>query len=83
VIREHVGHLHGAIDEQSLGVRGAITVLALLSLPLFGTAVRTLGEALGLGRLVLPLLVLAHVPVVVALIALWSIGCDVCRGEST
>lgn len=83
VIREHVRHLHHAIDDQSLPIRGAITVAALLSLPLFGTAVRALGSALGLGSLVLPLLVTAHVPVVVALIAVWSIGCDVCRpGDS-
>jgi len=83
MIREHVHHLHHAIDDQSLPVRGAITLGALLALPLFGTAVRTLGSALGLGRLVLPLLVLAHVPVVVALIAVWSIGCDVCRTEGS
>jgi len=60
-------------------IRLLITVGALLSLPLLGTAVRTLGSALGLGVLTIPLLVLAHVPVVVALIAAWSIGCDVCR----
>ncbi|WP_121823094.1 hypothetical protein [Halostella salina] len=83
MIREHVHHLHHAIDDQSLPVRGAITLGALLALPLFGTAVRTLGSALGLGRLVFPLLVLAHVPVVVALIAVWSIGCDVCRTEGS
>jgi len=83
MIREHVRHIHHAIDGQSLSVRVAITVGALVSLPMFGTAVRTLGSALGLGRLVLPLLVLAHVPVVVALIAVWSIGCDVCRPEGS
>lgn len=79
MIRDHIGHIRATIDRQSLAVRGAITVGALLALPVFGTVVRTLGEAFGLGRLVLPLLVLAHVPVVVALIAVWSIGCDVCR----
>jgi hypothetical protein len=84
VIRNHLRHLHHAIDAQSLPVRAAITLVALASLPLFGTGVRALGSALGLGRLVLPLLVVAHVPAVVALIAVWSIGCDVCRpGGST
>jgi len=83
MIREHVRHLHGAVDDQTLAIRAVITVVALLSLPVFGTAVRALGEALGLGRLVLPLLVVAHVPVVVALIALWSIGCEVCRSEGS
>lgn len=79
MIRDHVRHLHHVIDDQSVPVRGGITFVALLSLPILGTAVRTLGTALSLGRAVLPLLVLAHVPVVVALLALWSIGCDVCR----
>jgi hypothetical protein len=79
VIREHLRHLHHAIDDRSLAVRGAITVAAVLSLPVFGAGVRALGDALGLGRLVLPLLVLAHVPAVVALIAVWSLGCDLCR----
>lgn len=51
---------------------------ALATLPVFGTTVRTLGRTLDLGNFVLPLLVLAHVPVVVAAIAVWSIGCDVC-----
>jgi len=82
VIRDHISHIHSAIDDQPLRIRSVITLLALLALPVFGTAVRTLGETLGLGGLVLPLLVLAHVPVAVALIALWSIGCEVCRGES-
>ncbi|WP_436928730.1 hypothetical protein [Halosimplex halobium] len=81
MIRDHVRHLHRAIDEQSLPLRGVITLAALASLPVFGTAVRGLGAALDLGRLVLPLLVLAHVPVVVALVAVWSIGCDVCRSD--
>jgi len=83
VIRDHVRHLHHVIDGQSILIRAGITLAALLSLPVFGTAVRTLGSALELGRLVLPLLVLAHVPVVVALIAVWSIGCDVCRTEGS
>jgi len=81
VIREHVGHLHGAIDDRSLPIRLAITLGALASLPLLGTAVRRLGAALELGALTLPLLALAHVPVVVALVGVWSIGCEVCRGE--
>ncbi|AUV83989.1 hypothetical protein C2R22_13290 [Salinigranum rubrum] len=71
------------MDNRSLPMRGAITVVALLSLPLVGTAVRTLRSMRGLGRLVLPLLVLAHVPAVIALIAGWSIGCNICRTEET
>lgn len=83
MIRDHVHHIHEAIDSRSLPIRGAITVAALLSLPLFGTGVRTLGNMLDLGQLVLPLLALAHVPAVIALIAVWSIGCDVCRTEGS
>lgn len=81
MIRDHVHHVHNAIDDQPVTIRVAITLVALVSLPVFGTAVRALGETLGLGQLVLPLLVVAHVPAVVALIAVWSIGCDVCRTE--
>jgi hypothetical protein len=81
MIRNHLRHIHHTIDDQSLQIRGAITIVAILSLPVFGTGVRALGSALGLGQLVLPLLVLAHVPVVIALIAIWSIGCDICRTE--
>lgn len=83
MIRDHIHHIHHAIDDQSLAIRGGITLVALLSLPLFGTGVRALGDALGLGRLVLPLLVMAHVPVVFALIAVWSIGCEVCRTDES
>jgi uncharacterized membrane protein YdfJ with MMPL/SSD domain len=83
MIRNHVRHIHNTIDNRSLPIRGVITVVALLSLPLVGTAVRTLGSVLNLGRLVLPLLVLAHIPAVIALIAVWSIGCDICRTEGT
>lgn len=79
MIREHVLHIRTAVDQRSVPTRVGITVLALLSLPLLGTAVRTVGRALELGWMTAPLLVVAHVPVVVALIALWSIGCDVCR----
>ncbi len=81
VIREHIGHLHHVIDDTSLLLRLVITVAALLSLPLLGTGVRALGSALGLGVLTVPLLAVAHVPVVIALIAIWSIGCEVCRSE--
>jgi len=81
VIREHVGHLHRAIDGRSLPIRLAITLAALLSVPLLGTAVRRLGAALELGALALPLLAVAHVPAVVALVGVWSVGCDVCGGS--
>jgi hypothetical protein len=83
MIREHVSYLHRAVDRQSLPVRGVMTILALLSLPVLGTTARSLNDALGLGRYVLPLLVLAHVPAVIALLAVWSIGCDVCRSEGS
>lgn len=79
MIRTHVRHLHDEIDDRSLAVRVAITVGALAALPLLGTAVRRLGAALDLGVFTLPLLAVAHVPVVVALLAVGSIGCDVCR----
>jgi hypothetical protein len=78
MIREHVGHLRRAIDDQSLPTRLGITLGALLALPLLGTGVRTLASTLGLGWLTLPLLAVAHVPVVVVLIGVWSIGCDLC-----
>jgi hypothetical protein len=74
VIREHVGRLRRAIDERSLTARLGITLGALLALPLLGTGVRTLGSALGLGRATVPLLVVAHVPAVIALLGAWSIG---------
>jgi hypothetical protein len=80
MIREHVGHLRRAIDDQSLPVRLGITLGALLSLPLLGTAVRAAGGALGLGWLTVPLLAVAHLPVVIVLLGVWSIGCDVCSG---
>jgi len=79
MIREHIGHLRHIIDDQSLLIRLGITLAALLALPLLGTGVRTLGSALGLGWLTLPSLAIVHVPVVVAVIAVWSIGCDICR----
>lgn len=78
VIRDHIRHIHHAIDDQSLPIRGVITIAALVSLPVFGTGVRSLASLLGLGQLVVPLLVVAHVPAVIALIAVWSIGCDIC-----
>jgi len=78
MIRDHVGHLRHAIDDRSLPVRLAITLGALLALPLLGTGVRTLGAALGLGWLTLPLLAIAHVPVVIVLVGVWSIGCELC-----
>lgn len=81
MIRNHLEHIHDSVDERSLPIRAAITLVAIASVPLFGTAVRSLGSWLGLGKLVFPLLVLAHVPAVVALICVWSIGCDVCQTE--
>jgi hypothetical protein len=77
VIREHVGHLRHAIDDQSLPARLGLTLGALLALPLLGTGVRTLGSVLGLGWVTLPLLVVAHVPAVIALLGAWSIGREV------
>lgn len=79
MIRDHHNHPHQAIDSRSLPIRGAITLGALLALPVLGIGVRSPGSVLGPGRLVLPLLVLAHVPVVIALVAIRSIGCDICR----
>jgi len=79
MIREHLHHIRSAVDDQSIPIRLGITVAAVLSLPLLGTGVRALGNAFGLGLLTLPLLAVAHVPVVIAVIAVWSIGCDVCR----
>lgn len=83
MIRDHVSHRQQTIDSRSRPVRGAVTLGALLALPVLGTGVRTLGGAPGLGRLVLPLLVLAHSPVAVALVAGWSLGCDVRRTEGS
>jgi hypothetical protein len=74
MIREHVGRLRHAIDDRSFPVRLGLTLGALLALPLLGTGVRTLGSALGPGWATLPLLVVAHVPAVVALLGAWSIG---------
>ncbi|WP_267643281.1 hypothetical protein [Haloarchaeobius amylolyticus] len=79
MIHEHVGHLHHVIDDQSLPARLGITLGALVALPLLGTGARTLGSALDLGWLTLPLLAIAHVPAVIVLLGVWSIGCDVCR----
>ena len=79
MIRGHIGHIQHTIDDQSLPVRFGITLGALLALPLLGTGVRTVGTALNLGWLTLPLLAIAHVPVVIVLIGVWSIGCDLCR----
>lgn len=81
MIRSHVRHIHHTIGEQSIPIRAVIPLTALLSLPVFGTGVRALGSLLGFGQFVLPLLVLAHVPVLIAPIAVWSIGRDLCRTE--
>jgi hypothetical protein len=79
MIRNHISHIRAAVDAQTIPIRLGITIAALLSLPLLGTGVRTLGSALNLGAWTVPLLAVAHVPAVVAVIAVWSIGCDVCR----
>jgi len=79
MIREHVGYLRHTVDDRSLPVRLGITLGALLALPLLGTGVRTIGAALDLGWLTFPLLAIAHVPVVIVLVGVWSIGCSVCR----
>jgi len=83
VIREHLQHLQHSIDAQSIPIRAGITFTALATVPLFGAGVREFGTWLGLGQSVLPLLVIAHVPAVIAIIAVWSIGCDICRTEGT
>jgi hypothetical protein len=79
MIQNHLTHIRDAVDEQSIPVRLGITAAALLSLPLLGSGVRALGTALDLGWITLPLLAIVHVPVVIALIAVWTIGCDICR----
>jgi len=79
MIRAHLRHIRSTVDTRSIPIRVLITVVAFLSLPLLGTGVRTVGAALELGWLTLPLLAVAHVPAVVGLIAVWSIGCEVCR----
>ena len=80
MIRNHVHHLWHEIDTRPPAVRLVVAVLALASLPLFGAGVRHLGEVLALGRAVLPLLVVAHIPALIAGLALWSLGCDTCGG---
>jgi hypothetical protein len=79
MMRNHLTHIHETVDRQSIPVRLAVTAAALLALPALGTIARRVGAALDLGALVLPLLAVAHVPVVVALLALWSVGCELCR----
>jgi hypothetical protein len=79
MIRNHISHIRANLDEQSIPVRVGVTGAALVSLPLLGTGVREIGSALDLGMWTLPLLAVAHVPAVIALIAIWSIGCDVRR----
>lgn len=84
MIRRHLHHIRGTVDDQSIPIRVGITLAALVSLPLLGTGVRALGSTLDLRWVTLPLLAAAHVPAVVAVISVWSIGCDVCRtGVST
>ena len=77
MIRNHIRHIRAHLDEQSIPVRGVVTVGALVSLPLLGNGVRTVGSALDLGTWTLPLLAIAHVPAVIALIAIWSVVSDV------
>lgn len=81
MVRNHIHHLWHAIDTRPPAVRLVIAVLALASLPLFGAGVRYLGEVLALGRAVLPLLVVAHIPALIAGLALWSFGRDTFGGK--
>lgn len=83
MIRNHLEDVHHSIDDQSLPIRATITLAALASVPLFGTGVRSLGSWLELGNAGLPLLALAHIPAVIALVCVWSIGCDVCHTETS
>jgi hypothetical protein len=76
---EHLREIRATLDDQTMPVRGGVAVGALVAVPLLGTGVRRAGTALDLGEVAVPLLVVAHVPAVIALIAIWSIGCDVCR----
>jgi hypothetical protein len=77
--RRHIRHLHSERAERPLVLRLAITVGAPVALPVFSTIVGRVGAVLDHGIVVLLLLALAHVPAVIVLVALWSIGCDVCR----
>jgi hypothetical protein len=79
MIRDHISHIRTTLDERSVPVRVGVTVAALLSLPLLGNGVRAVGSALDLGVWTLPLLAVAHVPAVVALIAIWSMVSDARR----
>lgn len=74
-------HIHHVINERSIPIRSTVSLGALLSLSLLGTCVGTLGEVLVLDHLVLPVLLGAHLPIVVALIAVWFIGSAVSRTE--
>ncbi|MFB6152626.1 MAG: hypothetical protein ABEJ27_00090 [Halodesulfurarchaeum sp.] len=75
MIRTQFRHSYDAIDVHPQLSRTAVTLGALLSLPILGPGVRVLGP----GRLVVS--VLASVPVLIAVIAVWSIGCHRCRPE--
>ena len=77
--REHVSQIRFAVDDQSMPIGLGFTIAALVFLPLLGNGVGTVGRALDLGAWTLSVVGLAHVPVVVALIGVWSVGCDVCR----
>jgi len=81
MIQNHVRHLWHGIDTRPPAVRLVIAVLAFASLPLLGAGVRHLGEVLALGRAVLPLLVVAHIPALIAGLALWSFGRDKLGGK--
>jgi hypothetical protein len=78
---EPARHQYCVIDDQSVLFRAGITLAALLFLSVYGTGIPTLGSVLGLEQLVPPLLVVAQIPVVIALVAVWSIGCNICRTE--
>ncbi|MGK2229877.1 MAG: hypothetical protein ACI9QA_000024 [Methanobacteriota archaeon] len=76
MIREHLHELWHGIDTRPTKVRLGIAVFTIASLPVLGTLSRTVGEAFSLGGLTVPLLVVAHVPALIAALALWSVASD-------
>lgn len=81
--RTHLDRVQRASDDRLLSIRGMVAVLAVLSLPVLGTAVRSPGSTIERGDPVLAPRVFAHAPAVVALLGVWSIGCDRRRTEGS